>query len=89
MCYNFRVVCRRIGILEVNMKKFKIIGIIAAILLVALIVVLVIENVGGFLESGDTTSDDSGDVTTGADETTLGGFVETEEVTMIEIPVDD
>ena len=71
------------------MKEFKIIGIIAAILLIALIVVLVIENIGGFLESGDTTSDDSGDVTTVADETTLGGFVETEEVTMIEIPVED
>ena len=71
------------------MKKFKIIGIIAAVLLVALIVILVIENIDGFVEGEETTVDNTEDVTTDADETTLGGFVETEEVTMIEIPVDD
>ena len=71
------------------MKKFKIIGIIAAGLLVALIVILVIENIDGFVEGEETTVDNTEDVTTDADETTLAGFVEDEEVTMIEIPVDD
>ncbi|MBQ7830404.1 MAG: hypothetical protein IJ345_09065 [Clostridia bacterium] len=71
------------------MKKFKIIGIIAAVLLVALIVILVIENIDGFVEGEETTVDNTEDVTTDADETTLAGFVEDEEVTMIEIPVDD
>lgn len=72
------------------MKKFKIIGIIAAVLLVALIVILVIENIDGFIEGEETTVDNnSEDVTTDADETTLAGFVEDEEVTMIEFPVDD
>ena len=72
------------------MKTLKIVGIIVAVLLVALIVILVVENYDGFADSEETTAgNNSGDVTTSADETTLGGFVESEEVTMIEIPVED